>query len=130
MIVIDASALVEILFATTRGREVEQRVFGTGETLHAPHLLDLEVTQVIRRYLRANYINQVRAQQVFEDLLGVKYKRYPPDVFLRRIWALRDNFTAYDATYIALAEAIGATVVTCDAKMASGRAHNARVELV
>lgn len=129
MIVIDAAAVLEMLFATPKGLKVERRVFASGESLHAPDLLDLEVTQVIRRHLRANALTLIRAQEAFEDFLALKYKRYAHDVLLRRIWSLRDNLAAYDAAYVALAEMIGATLVTCDRKIATAAGHNARVEL-
>jgi predicted nucleic acid-binding protein len=129
LIVIDASAVVEMLLGSAKGWKVEQRVLGSGESLHAPHLLDLEVTQVMRRYLQAKALTPSRAQMAFDDFRALKYRRYPHDVLLKRIWSLRDNFTAYDAAYLALAEEIGATVVTCDGKMA-GSGHNAKVEVV
>ena len=129
MIVIDASAVVEMLFATPKGSRVEQRLLGSGESLHAPHLLDLEVTQVIRRHLKGNLISVSRAQLAFEDFVALKFRRCPHDVLIRRIWNLRDNFNAYDATYLALAEEIGAILVTCDAKM-TATGHSVSVELL
>jgi predicted nucleic acid-binding protein len=129
LIVIDASAVIEMLLGLGKGLKVEQRVLGSGESLHAPHLLDLEVAQVIRRHLKANALTMVRAQLAFDDFQALKYKRYPHDILLKRIWRLRDNFTAYDAAYLALAEEIGASLVTCDSKMATS-GHNARVELL
>lgn len=128
MIVADASAIMEMLLGTGKGLQVERRVFSAHETLHEPHLLDLEVLQVIRRHLLLNYIDLVRAQQALDDFRNLKFKRYAHDVFQSRIWSLRNNFTAYDASYVALAEEIGARLVTCDRKMVSG--HNAKVELI
>lgn len=126
--VVDASAIMEMLLGTGKGLQVERRVFGANETLHEPHLLDLEVLQVVRRHLLSKLIDVVRAQQALDDFRTLKFKRYAHDVFQRRIWSLRNNFTAYDAMYVALAEEIGATLVTCDSKMGSG--HNAKVELI
>jgi predicted nucleic acid-binding protein len=129
LIVLDASAAIEMLLAKPRAALVEQRVFGSGETLHAPQLLEVEVVQVIRRHLLAKLMDRPRAQQAFDDFVALKYKSYEHEVLLKRIWSLRDNFSAYDAAYIALAEAIGATLVTCDGKL-NTRGHSARVEVI
>ena len=128
MIVIDASAVLELLLTTSTGAQIEQRVFSTGETLHAPHLLDLEVVQVLRRYSVAGDMSPQRAQEALRDLADLPLARYPHDLFLFRIWELRHNLTAYDAAYLALSEALAAPLVTCDARLASAPGHRARVE--
>ena len=130
MIVVDASAVLELLFGTPKGLRLEQRLFAQGETLHAPDLLDLEVVQVIRRHLRSNLISRVRAQEAFDDFLALKLKRYSHDVLLRRIWSLRDKLAAYDAAYVALAEMIGAPLVTTDSRIALAPGHAAIIEKV
>ena len=130
MIVIDASAVLELLLTTSTGAQIEQRVFSTGETLHAPHLLDLEVVQVLRRYSVAGDMSPQRAQEALNDPADLPLNRYPHDVFLFRIWELRHNLTAYDTAYLALAEALAAPLVTCDARLASAPGHRARVELL
>ena len=130
MIVLDASAAIEWLLQTAAGARVEDRIFSQAETLHAPHLLDLEVGQVLRRHVSAGVITASRGHEALEDLLDLSLARYPHDVLLLRIWGLRDALTAYDAAYVALAEALDAPLVTCDSKIASASGHHARVEVV
>jgi len=130
VIVLDASALVEWLLQTAEGLLVEQRVYRRGEHLHGPHLLDLEVAQALRRFVQEAKINSERAGQALEDLQALRLRRYPHHPLLPRIWQLRHNLTAYDAAYVALAEALGAPLVTCDKKIASASGHHARVEVV
>lgn len=130
MIVLDASAAVEWLLQTKVGARVEQRIVSTRASLHAPHLLDIEVTQVLRRYALARVITPRRGEEALEDLLDLPLTRYPHDLLLRRVWKLRDNMTAYDAVYVALAEALGAPLFTCDQKLASVSGHNAQIEVV
>ena len=130
MIVVDASAALELLLNTPFAARVATRLFSRGETLHAPHLIDLEVAQVLRRWERAGAITAPRAEEAFEDLADLPLVRYPHLLLLPRVWALRQHATAYDAAYLALAEAIGATLVTRDAALASIPGHTARVEVV
>ena len=130
MIVVDASAVLEVLLNTPDGARIAARLFTAGETLHVPHLLDLEVAQVLRRYARSEEVSAQRGAQALEDLVDFPLVRYPHEFLLSRIWELRDNATAYDAAYLALAEALPAPLVTRDAALASNRAHRARVELI
>ena len=109
---------------------MSDRLFAPGETLHAPHLLDLEVAQVLRRYARARRAGPGRGREALEDLADFPLTRYPHELLLPRIWELRRNLTAYDAAYVALAEALTAPLVTRDAALAAVRAHHARVELL
>jgi predicted nucleic acid-binding protein len=129
VIVVDASAILEVLLNTPAGARVSERIFLPGETLHAPHLLDLEVAQVLRRYARAREMDSARGLEALEDLADLPLTRYPHGLLLARIWELRGNVTAYDAAYVALAEALAAPLVTRDAALASVRAHRARIEL-
>ena len=130
MIVVDASAMLEVLLNTPAGARVADRLSAAGETLHAPHLLDLEVAQVLRRYAASGEIDPQRGAQALEDLADLPLARYPHDVFLPRVWELRNNLTAYDAAYVALAEVLEAPLVTRDAALASPRIHRARVEVM
>jgi predicted nucleic acid-binding protein len=130
VIVIDASALVEVLLNTPASAKVTERLFGRNDTLHAPHLLDLEVAQVLRRYALSGEMSDERSEQALEDLADLPLNRYPHDIFLRRIWSLRRNLTAYDAAYLALAEALDAPLITRDAALARVPGHRARVEVV
>ncbi|MFN2387539.1 MAG: type II toxin-antitoxin system VapC family toxin [Thermoanaerobaculia bacterium] len=115
-----------------RGRRVPEatrRVLAPRETLHAPHLLDLEVAQVLRRYLGQGDLSEQRAAESLRDFLDLSVARYPHEPFLPRIWQLRANLTAYDAAYVALAEALDAPLVTRDARLARAAGHEARIEL-
>lgn len=119
MIVLDASAAIDWLLQTAAGQQVENRIYLRGDSLHAPHLLDLEVAQVLRRLVREGKVSVQRADQAIQDLLNLRVTRYPHIVFLPHIWRLRHNLSAYDAAYVALAERLGATLVTRDARLAS-----------
>ena len=128
MIVIDASAILEVLLRTGRASKIEARIFRRGQTLHAPHLLDLEVAQVLRRYAGRD-MSEDRAHLAIQDFLDIPIVRYPHDLFLPRIWELRKVLTAYDAAYVALAESLGAHLLTCDSRLASSHGHSARIDL-
>src|SRR6266446_5789623 len=129
MIVLDASAAVDWLLQTSAGQNIEKRIYSRNETLHAPHLLDLEVTQVLRRLALQGVVSVHRADQAVRDLLDLRIARYPHLVLLPRIWQLRHNFSAYDAAYVVLAEKLGAALVTRDARLASASSYAAPVEL-
>ncbi len=130
MIVVDASAMLEVLLATPAALGLEDRLFAPRETLHAPHLLDLEVAQVLRRYCHTGEAEPERAQEALADLAGLGVIRYPHDVFLPRVWELRHNVTAYDAAYIALAEELSAPLLTGDKRLAAAPGHHAVIELI
>jgi predicted nucleic acid-binding protein len=130
MIVLDASVVLEVLLATQVGKEITSLIFTGEETLHAPHLVDLEVAQVLRRYHADGDLSSDRGGVALQDLGVFPLKRYPHDLFLGRIWEMRDSVTAYDAAYIALAEALPARLFTRDRKLANASGHRAEVELV
>ncbi len=130
MIVLDASVVLELLMRTPISTDLEARIFAEDQTLHAPHLLDLEVAQVLRRYCASGILTKERGQEAVRDLLDLPVTRYRHDIFLERIWSLRHGVTAYDAAYLALAEALAAPLITRDSRLASARGHFARVELV
>jgi predicted nucleic acid-binding protein len=129
MIVLDASAAVDWLLQTSAGQSIEKRIYLRNETLHAPHLLDLEVTQVLRRLASQRVVPILRADEAVRDLLDLRITRYPHVVLLPRIWQLRHNLSAYDAAYIVLAEKLGAALVTRDRRLASASGHAAAIEL-
>lgn len=129
MIVVDASAVLELLLQTALAPAITRRLYGSGESLHAPHLLDIEVAQVLRRYCSFGRLTPSRGIQALQDFTDFPILRYPHAPFLKRIWELRSNFTAYDAAYLALSEALGASLITCDHALASA-GHAARVELI
>ena len=106
------------------------RILAPDETLHAPHLLDVEVAQVIQRYAARGDIGGDRGRAALTDLVDLPLQRYPHEVLLPRIWALRHNFTAYDAAYVALAEALDAVLLTRDRRLAAAAGHHARIDLI
>ena len=127
---LDASAAIEVLLRTPSAESIEDRLFAAGETLHAPHLIDVEVAQVLRRYTRLGNIDAERCREAIEDLGDFPLIRYPHDFLLARIWELRDNLTAYDAAYVALAEVLDAPLVTRDSRLLSAPGHHAHVEVI
>jgi predicted nucleic acid-binding protein len=129
VIVLDASAAVELVLRTPTGARVAARLRGLGETLHAPHLLDVEVASVLRRQEMLRLISTRDAEQAFADLDLLGVTRYPHEPFLGRIWELRRNVTAYGACYVALAEALGAPLLTCDARLAASSGHRALIHV-
>jgi len=127
VIVLDASA--DWLLQTSAGLQIEKRIYSRNETLHSPHLLDLEVAQVLRRLVREGTISARRGDEALRDLLALRISRYPHFVFLPRIWKHRHNLSAYDAAYVALAEKLSAPLVTRDARLSAASGHGAQVEL-
>ncbi len=129
MIVLDASAAIDWLLQTPAGQRIEQRIYSAGESLHAPHLMDVEIGQVLCRLVRENAVPARRADDAIEDLLDLRITRYPPNLLLPRIWQLRHNLSAYDAAYVALAEKLGALLLTRDGRLASASGHAAKIEM-
>ena len=130
MIVIDASALLEFLLQTALGARVEARLFRDRDEFHAPHLADVEVTQGLRRLVRAGEVSPARAAEAIADLSDLDLHRHPHLDLLTRAWKLREHVTAYDAMYVALAEALDAALVTCDRPLADTAGHRARIEAI
>lgn len=130
MIVLDASAAVDWLLQTPAGHKIEKRIYARNESLHAPHLLDLEVAQVLRRLVREALISAQRADEAMKDFRDLRVTRYPHSIFLPRIWQLRHNLSAYDAAYVVLAEKLSATLITCDKRLASAPGHTVQIELL
>ena len=130
MIVLDASAVIELLLCTPNGHRVAERIASPKQSLHAPHLIDVEVAQVLRRYEATGVLASERAEEALADLADLGLRRYPHDIFLSRVWELRKNLTAYDATYLALAEALDAPLLTLDGRLSKAPGHRARVEVL
>jgi predicted nucleic acid-binding protein len=130
VIVVDASALLEFLLQTALGARIEARLFSDDDEFHAPHLVDVEVAQGLRRLARTREISAGRADEAIADLSDFDLHRHAHLDLLDRAWAVRENLSAYDAMYIALAEALDATLVTCDAPLGKAPGHRARVEVL
>lgn len=130
MIVPDASVIVEVLLRTAASDRIASRLLDERETLHAPHLLDVEVAQVLRRYVAREEISAERGRDALALLSRFPLMRYAHEPLLPRIWELRHNLTAYDAAYVALAEALQAVLFTRDAKLAAAAPRTAGVEFL
>ena len=130
MIVLDASAVVELLLDTIEGRRVATLIADADMGLHVPHLIDVEACSALRRLAREKIIDESDAEAAIEDLLALDLQRHSHEGLLERSWALRGNLTAYDAMYVALAEALDATLITCDGRLARASGIKARVEVV
>jgi predicted nucleic acid-binding protein len=133
MLVVDASAITELLLGRPAGRAVEARLRDHDFDLYAPHLLDVEVLSALRRVVAAGDASPERAVDAVTDLLDLPLERYPHDGLAPRIWSMRANFSAYDATYVALAEAItdgGAPLLTADARLARATADHTDLDVL
>ena len=86
MTVLDASAVVEWLLGTAKGSLIEAQIFSRANSLHAPHLLDVEATQALRRYVRERTVTELRAQEALQDLTELRLVRHPHTFLLRRAW--------------------------------------------
>ena len=127
--VLDASAAVELLLNTPPGRRVSSRLNDETEVIHAPHLIDIEVAQVLRRHVLHGLVTDARAVRALDRWRDLDIERYPHTPLLDRVWQLRHNVSAYDAVYVALAEALTIPLVTGDARLARAPGLNVRIEL-
>jgi len=130
VIVLDASAAVAVFLNLEPGApRIRERMSAEDDDLHVPHLFEVEVMNVLRRYSLIGALSQDRARLALSRLTTMRITRYPHTALLERIWELRHNLTAYEATYIALAETLGAPLVTTDARLARASGIRAEVEL-
>ncbi len=120
----------ELPLDTGPGDRVADRIRDEAVTLHAPHLLGIEVAQVLRRLEAAGELSSARAAQALGDLQALDVDRYDHELLLPRIWNLRKNLTAYDAAYVALAELLDAPLLTFDRRLAGAPGNRAVVELL
>jgi len=127
VIVVDASAVVELVLGTPTGVRVAHRLLATKAEPHAPHLLDLEVLQVLRRLEQRRAISRAEARAALDHVSELEVVRHAHDLLVPRIWQLRDNVSAYDAAYVAVAEALDVDLLTCDTRLAATRGHRARI---
>ena len=130
MLVLDASALVELLLDTPTGRTIATRIADPALGLHMPHLADVEVAQALRRYAKDDEVDAETAARALEGLRGLDLQRHAHEPLLDRVWTLRHNLSAYDAVYVALAEVLDTTLLTCDARLTRAPGAERRVELV
>jgi predicted nucleic acid-binding protein len=130
VIVLDASALVELLLHTPAGRAIAMRIADPALGLHVPHLADVEVAQALRRYARDGEIDTLAAATAIEDLHALDVQRHAHEPLLDRVWELRNNLGAYDAIYVALAEVLETVVLSCDRRLAGAPGMARRVEVV
>ena len=128
MLVVDASALTELLLGRPAGDVVGEHFAGHRFALHAPHVVDVEVLSALRRLVASGEATAERAGEAIADLLDLPIERYPHDILSPRIWQLRENFSAYDASYVALAEGVAdepVPLLTADARLARAVADHA-----
>jgi predicted nucleic acid-binding protein len=126
--VIDASALIEYLLDASRFPRLRELL--ATRRIHAPHLLDLELTQALRLATIRNLIRPDRAASALDDLAALSIERHTHIEYLKRIWSLRHNITAYDACYVALAESLNVPLLTRDRRLAQSSGHAARIEYI
>jgi predicted nucleic acid-binding protein len=132
MLVIDASAVIELLLGRPAAESVAAAIREHDFHLHAPHLVDVEVLSALRRVVAAGDASPTRAAEAVDDLIDLPLERYAHEAFVPRIWELRENFTAYDAVYLALAEVLveeGAPLLTADTRLARAASEHTGVEI-
>ena len=130
MIVVDASAMVELLLRTPAARSVQARMFDKGEPLHAPQLIEVEIAQVLRKYALAGELDADHGRMLLGELTIFPIRRHPHHALLPRIWGLRHNLSAYDATYLALAEALDGSLLTDDKRLAAAARQHSWIEVL
>jgi predicted nucleic acid-binding protein len=122
--------VLDLLLRSPGAERLEERLLDERESLHAPYLLDVEVAQVLRRYAARGELAPDRGATALGILAVLPLSRYPHEPLLPRIWSLRANLTAYDAAYVALAEGLGATLITRDRRLGAAAGHRATVEVL
>lgn len=128
MIVLDASAVIALLGADEpHGDAVQLVVLNAAANVHAPQLVDVEVVSALRKMLFRDQVDQERAEAAVDGLQQLAVDRWPHRPLLNRVWSLRDSLTPYDAVYLALAEVLGATLVTLDRGLAAVAARSVEV---
>lgn len=128
VLVVDSSAMLDAIVAAEPASGLLGRLAEDGD-LHAPHLIDVEVLHALRGMTMRAAITDDRATDARADFAEAALTRYPHEPLSERIWELRHNLSAYDAAFVALAEALDAPLITCDGRLASASGHGARVEL-
>jgi predicted nucleic acid-binding protein len=129
VVVTDAGVLVAVFVDDGMWGDIA-RARIRNEDLAAPEVIDLEVTSALRGLLRAGKVDELRALMALADLRRLPLRRASHQGLVSRCWELRDNFTVYDASYIALAEMLGTTLVTTDARMSRAPQKSCRIEVL
>ncbi len=130
MIVLDASAVIDLLMRSSSGNRLAARIEREELSLHAPHLIELEVMQILRKAIARGALADSRAQPAFQDFRAMRMALYSHTDLMERIWSLRHNLSAYDAAYVALAESLEVPLFTLDARIAKATGHRAKIELL
>jgi predicted nucleic acid-binding protein len=130
LIVLDASAAIAVLLNLgTSASAVRERLYGSDEGPHVPHLFEIEVLGALRRHALISDLSAKRGQELLEDLTSMRLNRYPHTALLSRMWELKENVTIQDAAYIALAETLDAPLITMDGRLARAPGIRAVVEV-
>jgi predicted nucleic acid-binding protein len=129
VIVLDASAVVELVVEPRAATAAVRSRLRADPDIHVPHLVDAEVASALRRMLLAGQLDVLRARRAIRRLTAMRLLRWPQTALLGRALALRDQLSAYDAIYVVMAEATGATLLTRDARLARAAGHLARIEV-
>ncbi|MCL2736278.1 MAG: type II toxin-antitoxin system VapC family toxin [Propionibacteriaceae bacterium] len=116
-LVVDASVVVETMIGSPIGRRAQNLMLSSDHDLHIPSFAVTEVLSVLRRIDRQEHMSAFSADRYLSALREFPARRWPIDHLSGRVWQLRNNLSAYDATYVALAEVLGATLVTADARL-------------
>jgi len=129
LIVVDASAVLELLLQTPRAEAIARIALDRPVRWHAPQLLDIEILQALRRIVRTGHLPERRAAEALADFCLLPVVRHGHELLRDRVWQLRPSMTAYDAAYVALAEGLDAPLLTCDARLARAHGHRATVQV-
>jgi predicted nucleic acid-binding protein len=130
VIVVDASIASEVLLSRSGADAALERLFGRTEVLHAPQLFEVEVAHVIRGAWLEKEISDEAGEMAISFLRAFPIELHPHGHLLDRVWALRQNVTAYDAVYVALAELLDIPLITRDRRLARSSGHSARIEYI
>ncbi|MGH3635512.1 MAG: type II toxin-antitoxin system VapC family toxin [Mycobacterium sp.] len=128
MIVVDTSAVIDAVLARPPKPGLLARLSDDGD-LHAPHLIDVEILHALRRLALTSAVHEARLEDARTDIADITLTRYPLGPLTDRVWDLRHHLTAYDAVFVALAEALEAPLVTCDRRLARAGGHHAQLEV-
>jgi len=130
VIVLDASALLELLLNTPAGRAIASRLADPAVAVHVPHLIDLEIAHALRRLIESGELSEEISAAALADLRALDLQRHAHEPLLDRIWELRDHVGPADAVYLALAEVLDAELLTCDGRLPRAPGATRRVRLI